>query len=320
MPSSPVWPSVARRSFLAGTGACLVTQPGLCGSAVREVGAAESDLKLWYERPASKWVEALPLGNGRLGAMVFGRVKQERLQLNEDRLWAGSPYDPNNPEALAALPAVRQLIDQGEYKQAQDLVSKSMMARPLSEMPYGTAGDVFLDFLGGEFAGSYKRSLDIATALAKTTFRVKGGRVEREVFVSEPDQVIVVRLVARDAARLDFDIGYRHPRPVDYGAAAYQGSATPVDAPPASFDIQEQIERENRPAELLIQADGPQALLVTGRNASSAGIPAGLKYAVRICARGDGRIVPEGDGLKVRAARAVTLVIAAATSFINFAR
>ena len=320
MPRSRAWPSVARRSFLAGTGACVIARPGLSKTTVRDMGATDSDLELWYEKPASKWVEALPLGNGRLGAMVFGRVMQERLQLNEDTLWAGSPYDPNNPEALAALPIVRQLIDQGQYKQAQDLVSKSMMAHPLSEMPYGTAGDIFLDFLGSEFAGSYKRSLDLATAMAKTTFRVKGGSVAREVFVSEPDQVIVVRLVARGAAKLNFDIAYRHPRPVDYGVAAYLGSATPVDAPPASWDVQEQIERENRPAELIIQADGPRALLVTGSNASSAGIPAGLKYAVRLCAQGDGQIVLESDGLKVRAARAVTLVIAAATSFVNFAR
>jgi len=252
--------------------------------------------------------------------MVFGRVAQERLQLNEGTLWAGSPYDPNSPDALAVLPTVRHLIDQGAFKQAQDLVSQSMMARPLSEMPYGTAGDVLLDFLGGKSAGGYKRSLDITTAIAKTVFRVKGGSVEREVFVSEPDQVIVVRLAARGAAKLDFDVGYRHPRAVDYGAAAYQGSATAAGAPVGDWDIQEQIERETRPAELTIEPDGPRALLVTGRNASSAGIPAGLKYAVRVCAHGDGKITPDGDALKVRAARAVTLVIAAATSFVNFAR
>jgi alpha-L-fucosidase 2 len=252
--------------------------------------------------------------------MVFGRATQERLQLNEATLWAGSPYDPNNPEALAALPIVRSLIDKGEFQQAADLVSKSMMARPLSQMPYGTAGDIFLDFLGSEPAGGYERSLDITTAIAKTTFRVKGGMVGREIYASEPDQVVIVRLTARGAAKLDFDIGYRHPKPVDYGAASYQGAATPVNAPAADWDIREQLERENRPAELSIKADGPRALLVTGRNASSAGIPAGLKYAVRICVQGDGHIVPDGDLLRVRSARAITLVMAAATSFVSFAR
>ena len=233
MPSSRVWPSVARRSFLAGAGACLVARPGLCRPVPRYAGATQSGLKLWYDRPAARWVEALPVGNGRLGAMVFGRATQERLQLNEATLWAGSPYDPNNLEALAALPIVRSLIDKGEFQQAADLVSKSMMARPLSQMPYGTAGDIFLDFLGSEPAGGYERSLDITTAVAKTTFRVKGGMVGREIYTSEPDQVVIVRLTARGAAKLDFDIGYRHPKPVDYGAAAYQGAATPVDAPAA---------------------------------------------------------------------------------------
>jgi alpha-L-fucosidase 2 len=312
--------TVARRTFLAGTGACLLAQPGFSRPAARHAGARGPGPTLWYKRPAAKWVEALPVGNGRSGAMVFGRVKQERLQLNEDTLWAGAPYDPDNPDAFAALPTVRQLIDQGAYKQAQDLISKSMMARPLSEMPYGTAGDVFLDFQGMDQARGYRRSLDLASAIALTSVSAKGGIHTREVFVSEPDQVIVVHLAARGAARLNFDIGYRHQRPVDYGAAAYQGSATPVDAPVSEWDVQEQIERETRPAELTIEPDGPHALLVTGRNTASAGVPAGLTYAVRICAQGDGQIVTEADLLKVRSARAITLVIAIATSFVSFVR
>ena len=143
MPNFRAWPTVGRRTFLAGTGACLVAQPVLSKPMPPGASAPRGSLNLWYANPAARWVEALPVGNGRLGAMVFGRIRQERLQLNEDTLWAGAPYDPNNPDALAALPAVRRLIDEGAFQQAQDLVSKSIMAKPLSEMPYGTAGDVF---------------------------------------------------------------------------------------------------------------------------------------------------------------------------------
>src|ERR1700674_744983 len=93
-------------------------------------------LVLWYDRPASQWVEALPIGNGRLGAMVFGGSANEHLQLNEDTLYAGGPYDPNNPEALRALPEARRLIFAGKYKEASDLIGKEMMAHPIKQMPY----------------------------------------------------------------------------------------------------------------------------------------------------------------------------------------
>ena len=113
------------------------------------VAAAESDvepLSLWYRQPAKQWVEALAVGNGRLGAMVFGGVAQERIQLNEDTLWAGGPYDPANPDALEALPKVQELIVAGQYREAHNLISQKMMARPLTQMPYQCVGDLLLTF------------------------------------------------------------------------------------------------------------------------------------------------------------------------------
>ena len=103
-------------------------------------------LSLWYRQPATNWVSALPVGNGRLGAMVFGGIAREKLQLNEDTLWAGGPYDPDNTNALAALPEVRRLIFDGKYAEAQKLASQKMMAKPLRQMPYETLGDLWLDF------------------------------------------------------------------------------------------------------------------------------------------------------------------------------
>jgi len=130
---------VTRRTALQG-GIALAT---LAGS-WRNTARAEDpdDLRLWYRRPAEAWTEALPLGNGRLGAMVFGGVARERLQLNEDTLYAGGPYDPSDPEALAALPRVRALIAAGQYAAAQALANEKMMARPLRMPSYQTVGEL----------------------------------------------------------------------------------------------------------------------------------------------------------------------------------
>src|SRR3954470_20267866 len=108
--------------------------------------STQTDLRLWYPRPAEAWTEALPIGNGRLGAMVFGGVEKERLQLNEDTLWAGGPYDPSHGDALTALPTVRRLIFEGNYADAQKLANTDMLSRPPRQMQYQTAGDLFLFF------------------------------------------------------------------------------------------------------------------------------------------------------------------------------
>ncbi len=138
-------------------------------------------LSLWYRRPAQKWEEALPVGNGRLGAMIFGGVETERLQLNEDTFWAGGPYDPNNPDAPALLPQVRQLIFDGKAKEATDLADK-MMSRLLRQMSYQPIGDLLLDFPGASEATDYHRDLNLDTAVATTTFIRDGAKFTREVF------------------------------------------------------------------------------------------------------------------------------------------
>ena len=101
---------------------------------------------LWYDEPAKAWTDALAIGNGRLGAMVFGRTDEERIQLNEDTLWAGGPYDPSHPDALKALPEVRKLVFEGKYRDAQNLAHKTMMARPIRQLQYQTVGDLKLKF------------------------------------------------------------------------------------------------------------------------------------------------------------------------------
>ena len=315
--------NAGRRRVLGtlGLAAAATGMPGLAGATV--VARADGDkdkLALWYERPARQWVEALPVGNGRLGAMVYGRPLQERLQLNEDTLWAGGPYRFDNPEFKTALPRVRALIDEGRFIEARDLVSKEMIAKPATQMPYGAAGDLLLDFHGLTPTDSYRRSLDLDSAIATTRFTSGGARHVREVFASAPDQVIALHLKASGAGTLDFDVGYRHPREVHYGRVDYDGKAA-QDVPPvtgAPWDVREDLLESKRPANLSIRPDGARALLVEGRNADAAGVAGALRYAVRVLALGDGKVSVEGDRLRVRGAREVTLLIGAATSFVNF--
>src|SRR5688572_13299635 len=143
--------------------------------------------RLWYRQPAARWEEALPLGNGRLGCMIFGRLAQERLQLNEDTLWAGAPYNPDSPEALDALPELRRLIADGRYEEASELASAKFMARPLTQMAYGTLGDLLLDFPQAALPAAYERSLDLETAIATTGYDTPNGPIVREAFASAPD-------------------------------------------------------------------------------------------------------------------------------------
>jgi alpha-L-fucosidase 2 len=249
--------------------------------------------------------------------MCFGRIAQERLQLNEDTLFAGGPYSPNNPAALAALPQVRAQIASGHFDAAAELVERSMMGIPKTQMPYGAAGDLQLNFSGLGGATAYRRWLDLDRAICATRFRDGKVQYKREVFASVPDQVIVMRLSATGGT-MNFDLAYRHPSDVTYGLTDYSGGtqATPGAAVP--WDYREASHTEKRPTSLSVRVDGERALLVEGSNIAAAGIPAALRYAVRISADGDGIIVAREDGIEVRGASNVTLIISAATSYIRY--
>ena len=134
----------------------------------------ESPLTLWYRQPANEWVEALPIGNGRLAGMVFGGIEHERLQLNEDTLWAGGPYDPANPQALDALPIARRLIFAGKYGEAHALVADKMLGRPVRQMPFQPVGDLLLTFPAAVNVDGYRRELDLDTAVARVTYGADG--------------------------------------------------------------------------------------------------------------------------------------------------
>ncbi len=262
-------------------------------------------LSLWYREPAAdrpptpaltgraaaaEWVRALPVGNGRLGAMVFGGVVHERLQLNEDTLWAGRPYDPVNPDAKAALPDVRRLLADRRYTDAAALASKSVMAKPLAQMPYQTLGDLGLTFGEIDVVERYRRDLDLTTATAHVSYTAGGTTFDREVFASASDQVIVVHLTASRPGQISFDARLSTPQ-----------RAT-VEATPEGDLVMRGVNGDGRGA----TADGRP---LTGA----------LRFESRV------RVLPHGgtrnaagDAVVVHGADSVTLLIAAATSYRRF--
>lgn len=247
------------------------------------VSADESSL-LWYDKPAQKWTEALAIGNGRVGAMVFGQPANERLQLNEATLWAGGPYNPVNPEAKGALPEVRKLVFDGKFREAGQLVNEKVIARPKSQMAFQTVGDLLLSFPAG-VVQDYRRALDLDTAIATVSYTSDGVKYTREMFASAPDNVIVVRLTADQPGKISFTAGMKSPM-----------RDTTVET-----------------------VDG-DSLVMRGKGGNGAGNIAGaLSYQarVRVIASG-GSVTSSPAGIAADKADSVTVLVAAATSYKNY--
>ena len=238
------------------------------------------ELKLWYSKPAKDWTEALPVGNSRLGAMVYGGTGREELQLNEETFWAGAPYDNNNTNALYVLPVVRNLIFQGKTREAQRLVDANFLAHK-DGMSYLTMGSLFLDFPGHEEATEFYRDLNIEDATATTRYKVDGVTYIRRVFASFTDSVIVVRLQADKAGALAFTVGY--------------------DAP---------LKHE-------VSAEG-DLLTITCEGKDQEGVKAALRAECRVKVVSDGQTITEGKNLKVTGATEATLYLSAATNYVNY--
>ena len=252
-------------------------------AAAEDASTNQRPLVLWYDKPASQWVEALPVGNGRLGAMVFGGNVKERLQLNEDTLYAGGPYDPNNREALQALPEVRRLIFTGKYKEASDLIGKKMMAHPIKQMPYEPVGDLLLEFPGHGAASDFRRELDLDTAIARVSYNVAGIKFTREIFSSPVDQVIVVSLGASRPGQINFN---------------------------ASMATLQQA---------IVETAADSTLIMRGRNGDAFGIKGALKFQARVRVLGQGgATIVEKEHLSVTNADKVMILIAIATSYKSY--
>ncbi|HWW77432.1 MAG TPA: glycoside hydrolase family 95 protein, partial [Pyrinomonadaceae bacterium] len=277
-----------RRDFLILPAAGLLAR-AVAGQAKEPAkGAAEvspSELRLWYRQPAAQWTEALPVGNGRLAAMVFGGVESERIQINEETIWAGERRDRVNPEGARALPEVRRLLFAGKPNEAEALAEKNIIAVPKRLPPYQPLGDLLLAFSSQGGASDYVRELDIDAAVARVRYLQGGARFTREVFASAVEQVVVVRLTCDRPGRISFSATLAREqdaktRTAGAGRVLIEGEAIARD--------------ERHPDERKV----------------------GVKFCggVQVVAEG-GRTRAEGDKVLVEGADAATLLFAAATGF-----
>ncbi|MFA6769221.1 MAG: glycoside hydrolase family 95 protein, partial [Parabacteroides sp.] len=240
-----------------------------------------SDLKLWYSHPATEWIEALPLGNSRLGAMVYGNPAHEELQLNEETVWGGGPHRNDNPAALKMLPEVRKLIFDGKEEQAFDIINKDFRT-PRNGMPYQTVGSLFLDFAGHEAFTDYYRDLNIEKALTTTHYKVNGITFTREVFTSFVDNVIIMHITADKPGAISFTAKYK----------------SPLES--KSFT------KNNK-------------LILTGRGADHEGVTGAIRMECQTEIKTEGGSVKyEGDKAIVNGATKATLYISIATNFVNY--
>jgi alpha-L-fucosidase 2 len=248
---------------------------------------------LWYSHPAEKWENALPVGNGRLGAMVFGRTEEERITLNEDTLWSGGPYAAVVKGGAAALPEIQRLIFAGDFRKAHTLFGRRLMGYPVEQMKFQPLADLVLTLPAGIPAANYRHQLDLDEAIAATSYTQGGGHFVREVFASPVDQVVVVRLTADRPGRISFRAQLR-----GFRNAAHSNYATDY---------------------FRMDGLGSDGLVLNGKSADYMGIEGRLRYQARLQAVAEGgsvRVVE--DELFVDNADAATLLIAAATSFVNY--
>jgi len=180
----------------------------LASSALGSAKESPNQLKLWYTQPAKKWTEALPIGNGRLGAMIFGGVENDRIQFNEETLWTGSPNDYAHKGAVQHLDKIRQLLFAGKQKEAEDLAMAEFMSVPLTQRTYQAFGDLNLHFLNQTSFTNYNRELDLKNAVQRVSYQSNGVNFTREYLSSNPDQVIAIRLTADQKKALNFTIGF----------------------------------------------------------------------------------------------------------------
>ncbi|WP_205325450.1 glycoside hydrolase N-terminal domain-containing protein [Glycomyces sp. YM15] len=282
--------STDRRNFLTLAAATAVAGAA-AGTAAAVANESESDLqaaqdhqlRLWYNEPASEWLRALPIGNGRLGAMVFGGTASERLQLNEDTVWGGGPYSPANVGGVNHLPEIRRRVFANDWSGAQSLIDAEFMGSPLGELPYQTVGDLNLDFDCADNATGYHRELDLTTAVALTRYTSGGVTFTREVFASAPDQVIVLRLTADRAAALSFT---------------------------ADFDS---------PQAHTVHSPDQQTIGMDGSGETVSGIPGRIRFRtlVRAVATG-GSVSSSGGRLSVNGADSVTLLVSTGTNHDDY--
>lgn len=247
------------------------------------VRLSAQDYKLWYDRPAQVWTEALPLGNGRLGAMVFGAPAMEQLQLNEETIWAGRPNNNANPNALEYIPKVRELVFAGKYLEAQTLATEKVMAKTNSGMPYQSFGDLRISFPGHTRYENYYRELSLDSARAIVRYQVDGVTYQREMITSFTDQVVMVRLTADMPGKITFNAVLTTPH-----------------------------------QDVMIASEG-NCVTLSGVSSLHEGLKGKVEFQGRLAAKAKGGITACNDGvLTVEGADEAIVYVSIATNFNNY--
>jgi alpha-L-fucosidase 2 len=251
------------------------------------------NVTLWYETEVTDWRDALPMGNGRLGAMYFGGVKEDRLQFNEDTYWTGGPYDSVPKGASQHLAKVRGLLFADRLVEGHLLFGRHFLGYPVEQQKYQSMGNVVLHFASGEGISHYRRSLDLGTGISRISYEQNGIHYLREVFVSYPDQVIVMRITGDQPRSVSFDCQLQGVR-----NQAHSNDATDY-----------------------FQMDlwGQNGLILTGKSADYVGVAGRLRYEARLLARTKGgQVRTSVNTLHVERADEVVLLLVAATNFKSY--
>ena len=251
--------------------------------------AGSKALRLWYKNPAVQWTEALPIGNGRLGAMVFGGVHKERIQFNEDSLWTGIPRDYSNPQAYEYLPEIRRLLFEGKQREAERFAGRTFMSIPLRQDKYQPFGDIWMEYDNTKEVRDYRRELDLNTAVTSVQYKKMGVTYARSVFCSFPDQILVIHLTANQPEKLNFAVSLSSPHQ----------------------------ESQVKPQEDTLVLKGQ----VSGYTPQRTGVyhPSILKFESRLKVyEHDGYLRQDGDKLRITKASEVTLILTGATSYKSY--
>ena len=242
--------------------------------------AEQKDCLMWYDSPAQIWLEALPLGNSHMGAMVYGGVPSEQIQFNEETFWSGGPHNNNSTQSLEHLQEVRNLIYEGREEEAEEMINQYFIPGPHG-MRFLSLGSLFLDFEGMQEPQDYCRQLDLAKAVATTSFTSGGVKYTRTAFTSLPDGVMAVQLTADKKGAISFKTRYEN---------VFETAVSAQD----------------------------NVLTAVVKGVEQEGIPAALTAYNRMEFFGDGKIEASADAISVQGATNVTILISAATNFVNY--
>ena len=255
---------------------------GLCIVCACCLMAKADDLKLWYQQPAKVWTEALPLGNSRLGAMVYGGVVNEQIQLNEETVWGGGPHRNDSPKAFGVLPKVRELIFAGREKEAEKIMADNFFTGQHG-MPFQTIGSLMLEFDGHTDYSDYRRDLDLERAVAFVRYKIGEVNYTRTIFTSLVDNALIIRIEADKPGAVNFTTRYSTPH-----------------------------------KEYEVKKNG-KSLLLSGHGSAHEGIPGAIRFETRTQIKAEkGKVNVANDCIEVRGADAAVIYVTAATNFVNY--